>query len=59
MFGFGLPEMLIIGVILVLIFGVGRLPELGSSFGKASTNFRRAADGKDVIELNASNKEDA
>ena len=52
MFGFGIPELLIIGVILILVFGVGKLPELGNSFGKAISNFRKAADGKDQVEIN-------
>jgi sec-independent protein translocase protein TatA len=52
MFGFGVPELLIIGAILMLIFGVGKLPELGSSFGKAISNFRKAAAEKDQIEIN-------
>lgn len=52
MFGFGIPELLIIGAILMLVFGVGKLPELGNSFGKAISNFRRAADGKDQVEIN-------
>ena len=47
MFGFGIPELLIIGAILLLVFGVGRLPELGGSFGKAIGNFRKAAGGSD------------
>jgi len=42
MFGFGLPELLIIGAILMLVFGVGKLPELGNSFGKAISNFRKS-----------------
>ncbi|NTV49966.1 MAG: twin-arginine translocase TatA/TatE family subunit [Geobacteraceae bacterium] len=52
MFGIGVPELLIIGSIVMLIFGVGRLPEIGSSVGKAISNFRKAADGKDQVELN-------
>ena len=52
MFGFGVPELLIVGAMLMLLFGVGRLPELGSSFGKAISNFKKAADGKDQIEIN-------
>ena len=52
MFGFGVPELLIIGAILMLVFGVGKLPELGNSMGKAINNFRKAADGKDVVEIN-------
>lgn len=51
MFGFGVPELLIIGSIVMLIFGVGRLPEIGSSFGKAISNFRKAAEVKDQVEL--------
>jgi sec-independent protein translocase protein TatA len=47
MFGFGIPELLVIAAILLLVFGVGRLPELGGAFGKAIGNFRSAADGKD------------
>lgn len=52
MFGFGVPELLIIGSIVMLIFGVGKLPEIGSSLGKTISNFKKAADGKDVVELN-------
>lgn len=51
MFGFGIPELLIIGAILILVFGVGKLPELGNSFGKAISNFRKAVDGKDQVEI--------
>jgi sec-independent protein translocase protein TatA len=51
MFGFGMPELIIIGVIMMLIFGVGKLPELGNSLGKAITNFRKAAEDKDKIEI--------
>ncbi|MDD2273067.1 MAG: twin-arginine translocase TatA/TatE family subunit [Desulfuromonadaceae bacterium] len=52
MFGFGTPELLIIGFIVVMVFGVGKLPEIGNSLGKTISNFRKAADGKDVVELN-------
>lgn len=55
MFGFGVPELLIIGAITMLIFGVGKLPEIGSSFGKAINNFKKAVDDKDQIELNVKN----
>lgn len=56
MFGFGVPELLIIGSIVMLIFGVGRLPEIGSSFGKAISNFRKAAEVKDQVELSPKNE---
>lgn len=38
--GLGLPEILIIAVIGLLIFGSTRLPDLGRSFGKTITSFR-------------------
>ena len=39
---FGLPEILIILVIVVLIFGANRLPELGRGIGKGIRNFKDA-----------------
>lgn len=39
-FGMGLPEMAVIGVIAVVIFGPKKLPELGSSVGKALRGFK-------------------
>lgn len=40
--GFGVPELLIILVILLLIFGAGRLTDVGSSLGKSIREFRKA-----------------
>jgi len=52
MFGFGTPELLIIGFIVMMVFGVGKLPQIGNSLGKTISNFKKAVDGKDVFELN-------
>ena len=51
MFGFGLPELIVIGVILLVIFGPGKLPELGNSLGKAIKGFKEGSEGKDVKHL--------
>jgi sec-independent protein translocase protein TatA len=51
MFGFGMPELIIILVIVLVVFGAGRLPEIGGAFGKSIRNFKRASDGKDEIEI--------
>ncbi len=40
LFGLGFPEMAVIGVIAVVIFGPKKLPELGSSIGKALRGFK-------------------
>jgi sec-independent protein translocase protein TatA len=53
MFGLGISELLIIALILVMLFGVKRLPDIGNSFGRAISNFRKAADGKEVAEIEA------
>ena len=42
MFGLGMPELIIIMVIFLIIFGAGKLPEIGSGMGKAITNFKNA-----------------
>lgn len=51
MFGLGASELLIILVIVLVIFGAGKLPEIGGALGKGIRNFRRASDGKDEIEV--------
>lgn len=50
MFGFGLPEMIVILVIVLVVFGAGKLPEIGGALGKSIMNFKRASEGKDEIE---------
>ena len=42
MFGIGMPELIIILVIILIIFEAGKLPEIGSGVGKAIRNFKGA-----------------
>lgn len=48
--GLGLSELIIILVIALLVFGAGKLPQVGSSLGKAIRDFRRATSGMDEVE---------
>jgi sec-independent protein translocase protein TatA len=47
MFGIGMPELIIILVIILIIFGAGKLPEIGAGMGKAIRNFKGATDEED------------
>jgi len=40
MMGIGFPELMIILVIIMIIFGAGKLPEIGSAFGRSIKNFK-------------------
>lgn len=49
-FNLGPLELLIILVIIIVVFGVGRLPEVGGAIGKGLREFRRAVSGSEEIE---------
>lgn len=40
--GIGMPELLVILVIVLIIFGAGKLPEIGAGLGKGIRNFKKA-----------------
>jgi sec-independent protein translocase protein TatA len=47
MFGLGLPEIAIMTVVAILVFGPSRLPQLGKSIGGAISNFRASVNGRE------------
>ncbi len=44
---FGIPELLIILLVIMLIFGARRLPEIGTSLGRGIRTFKSAVTGED------------
>jgi sec-independent protein translocase protein TatA len=50
MFGLGMQELLLIFVILVLIFGTSRIPELGRGLGEGIRNFKKSIKGDEEPE---------
>ncbi len=53
MFGLGIWELSIILMIIVVLFGASRLPELGKGVGSALTNFKKATRELDDIKETA------
>jgi sec-independent protein translocase protein TatA len=51
MFGIGMPEALTIMVIILIIFGAAKLPEIGSVLGRSIAPFRKATHGPDEVEI--------
>ena len=51
MFGFGVTELVLILVIILVIFGAGKLPEIGTGLGKGIKNFKKATTGEDEIDV--------
>ena len=51
----GMSELLVILVLVLIIFGAGKLPEIGAGLGKAIRNFKKATTGE--LEENEKSKE--
>jgi sec-independent protein translocase protein TatA len=51
MFGLGIGELLVILVIVLIIFGAGRLPEIGDGLGRGIRSFRKAVRTPDEIDI--------
>lgn len=47
LFGLGLPEMLLIVLVLLLLFGAAKLPELGRSIGGFGREIKKGMNGED------------
>jgi sec-independent protein translocase protein TatA len=56
--GLGMTELLVILVIVLIIFGAGKLPEIGSGLGKGMRNFKKSVSGEpDESEAKSDEKE--
>jgi sec-independent protein translocase protein TatA len=51
MFGLGMPELIIIMIIVILVFGAGRISEIGSAIGKGIKNFKKSMNDSPEIDV--------
>ncbi len=57
MMGIGFPELMVILVIIMIIFGAGKLPQIGSAFGQSIRNFKTSM--KEAEEIEEESRDDA
>ena len=57
MFGLGVTEIAIIAVVVIVLFGARKLPELGSGLGKAINNFRKSYNDSEAIDITPKEEE--
>jgi sec-independent protein translocase protein TatA len=50
-FGMGFGELVLVLIIVVVVFGATKLPQLGDGLGKAIKNFKRAVNSQDEIDV--------
>jgi sec-independent protein translocase protein TatA len=51
MFGLGIGELVVILIIVMIIFGAGKLPEIGEGLGRGIRNFRKSVKAPDEIDI--------
>jgi sec-independent protein translocase protein TatA len=49
--GLGFGELIILLIIVLLVFGAGKLPQIGDALGKSIKNFKRASSAQDEIDV--------
>lgn len=59
MFGIGMTELIVVLVIVLIIFGANKLPEIGAGMGRAIKNFKKATTEPEEIEVNTSEQSKA
>lgn len=58
MFGLGIGELLVILVIVMIVFGAGKLPEIGEGLGRGIRNFRKSIKAPDEIDITPKKDDD-
>jgi sec-independent protein translocase protein TatA len=48
--GIGVPELILILAIVLVVFGAGKLPQIGDALGRGIRNFKRSSSGQDDVE---------
>ena len=51
MFGLGMPELIVILIIVILVFGAGRISEIGGAIGKGIKSFKKAINEPEEIDV--------
>jgi len=59
MMGIGFPELMVILIIIMIIFGAGKLPEIGSAFGRSIKNFKGSMKEAEAEDLSSESDSEA
>ena len=57
--GIGVQELLLITVIVVVVFGAGKLPQIGQGLGQMITNFRKSVKGEEPPQVKSEQPKEA